>query len=224
MSRRETKEHSKEKAKPSIRLKVFKNGSEPQIVVDHEDKQIGPALIMEAFASADEDFVQGILSQLANASAHGRDVDEGGLNFMLSVIKGIEARDQLEAMLAAQMAAVHIASMTFARRLARVETLAQQDSAERALNKLARTFAMQMEGLKRYRTGAQQKVTLQHVSVADGGQAIVGNVMQVPHDNGQENAAAPLAPALSNTNVVPMPTSDKNKEHDPLPVRRRSNK
>jgi hypothetical protein len=37
---------------------------------------------------------------------------------MLSIIKGIEPRDQTEAMLAAQMAAVHMASMTFARRLA----------------------------------------------------------------------------------------------------------
>ena len=37
---------------------------------------------------------------------------------------------------------------------------------------------MQMETLKRYRTGGEQKVTLQHVSVSEGGQAIVGNVTQ----------------------------------------------
>jgi len=36
-------------------------------------------------------------------------------------MKGIEPRDQLETMLLAQMAAVHVASMTFARRLAHVE-------------------------------------------------------------------------------------------------------
>jgi hypothetical protein len=47
---------------------------------------------------------------------------------MLSVIKGIEPRDQIEAMLAAQMAAVHMASMTFARRLAHVDNIPQQDS------------------------------------------------------------------------------------------------
>ena len=45
------------------------------------------------------------------------------------------------ALLAAQMAAVHAATMTFALRLGRVETIPQQDSAERAFNKLARTFA-----------------------------------------------------------------------------------
>jgi hypothetical protein len=76
------------------------------------------------------------------------------------------------------MVAIHMATMTFMRRLAHVETIPQQDSAERALNKLARTYAMQMETLKRYRTGGEQKVTVQHVSVSEGGQAIVGNVTQ----------------------------------------------
>jgi hypothetical protein len=51
-------------------------------------------------------------------------------------------------MLAAQMAAVHVTFMKFAQHFHRVETLAQQDSAERAFNKLARTFTTQMEALK----------------------------------------------------------------------------
>jgi len=81
-------------------------------------------------------------------------------------------------MLASQMAAVHLAVITQARRLANVETLPQMDSNERALNKLARTFTTQMETLKRYRTGGEQKVTVHHVTVNDGGQAIVGTVEQ----------------------------------------------
>jgi len=210
-------------AKQSVRLKVSKNGSDPQISLDHPDKLIGRALLMEALASADNDFVNGIVSQLANVGGRGQDINERGLNFMLSVIKGIEPRDQLEAMLAAQMAAVHVASMTFAGRLAHVDNIAQQDSAERAFNKLTRTFVTQMEALKRYRTGAEQKVTLQHVSVAEGGQAIVGNVTQAPRENGQEKAATP-PPVRTDTNVVPMPTKGKSKEHDPLLVRRKSNK
>ena len=39
-------------------------------------------------------------------------------------------------MLAAQMAAVHLATMTFARRLAHVDNIPQQDSASNAFNKL----------------------------------------------------------------------------------------
>jgi hypothetical protein len=63
---------------------------------------------------------------------------------------------------------------------------------------------------------------VQDVSVAEGGQAIVGNVTQAPHENGQEKAAPP--PMRTVTNVVPMPTKGKSKEHDPLLVRRKSNK
>src|SRR5262249_4558019 len=249
MPGRETKRHNKEQAaykvtaaertavdrhfarresKPQVRLKIFKKGNEPQIEFDHPDKQIGQALVMEALASVDWDFLHGILNQLASASANGQNTDEHGLNFMLSVIKGIEPRDQLEAMLAAQMAAVHMASMTFARRLVHVKTIAQQDSAERAFNKLTRTFAMQMEALKRYRSGAEQKVTLQHVSVAEGGQAIIGNVTHATRKSGQETAAQQKAatppPTTPDTNVVPMPIMGKSKEQAPLSVRRKSNK
>jgi len=60
---------------------------------------------------------------------------------------------------------------TFARRVAHVDTIPQQDSAERAFNKLARTFAAQVEALERYRTGGEQKMTVERVH--PGGQAIV---------------------------------------------------
>jgi hypothetical protein len=96
---------------------------------------------------------------------------------MLSVVKGIEPRDQLEAMLAAQMAATHNAMMTFARQLNLVENIPQQDSAERAFNKLARTFSAQVEALKRYRSRGEQTVRVEHVTVNEGGQAIVGQVI-----------------------------------------------
>jgi hypothetical protein len=111
---------------------------------------------------------------------------------MLSVVKGIEPKDQLEAMLAAQMAAIHVSTMTFARRLANSTTDQGRENAERTLNKLARTFTTQMEALKRYRTSGQQRVTVEHVTVNEGGQAIVGNVNTGGGDktNGQPHAIA----------------------------------
>src|SRR4051794_41564615 len=44
--------------------------------------------------------------------------------------------------------------------------------------KLLRTFAMQVEALQRYRSKGQQRVTVEHVHVHHGGQAIVGAVTQ----------------------------------------------
>jgi hypothetical protein len=181
-------------------------------------------LLMDALGTWDLDFYHGLLNQLATAGSKGGQVDERGLNFMLSVMKGVQPRDQLEAMLAAQMAAVHMATMTIAQRLAHVENIPQQDSAERAFNKLSRTFTTQMEALKRYRTGGEQKVTVQHVSVAEGGQAIVGNVTQAQRENvpGKAGASPPLA--LSNSNVLPMPIIDESKERVLVAGRRKSTK
>jgi len=187
---------------PAPRMKVLNDGKVPELSPDHPDRPLAQALLMEALGTVSFDFVHGLLSQLANAGLQGREIDEAGLNFMLSVIKGIKPKDQLEAMVAAQMAAVHTATMTFARRLNHVETVQQQDSAERALNKLARTFAMQMEALKRYRTGGEQKVTVQHVSVNEGGQAIVGNVNQAAREPAPEK---PVTPALTDARQQAMP-------------------
>ena len=143
---------------------------------DHPDKFVAACLLSKAVGTDDPDFLGGILIQLANVASKGQTVDAGAVNFMLSMVKGVEPRDQIEAMLAAQMAAVHNATMTFARRLNNVENIPQQDSAERAFNKLARTFTAQVEALKRYRSAGEQTVRVEHVTVNDGGQAIVGNV------------------------------------------------
>src|SRR5262249_21244383 len=105
---------------------------------------------LEALGTTDAAFLDGLLTQLASTGMQGGQVDSRALNFMLSVVKGIAPRDQLEAMLAAQMAAVHMVTMGFARRFAHVETIPQQDSTERAFNKLARTFAAQLEALNRH--------------------------------------------------------------------------
>ena len=123
----------------------------------------------------DLDVFNVLMGQIANIN--GRDVvNESEINFALGVIEGVGPRDQMEALLAAQMAAVHMASMTFAHRLAKAESPQQQDSAARAFNKLTRAFPMQVETLKRYRSGGEQRITVQHVTVNDGGQAVVGNV------------------------------------------------
>jgi len=91
-----------------------------------------------------------------------------------------------------------------AQRLGQVENIPQQDSAERAFNKLTRSFASQMEALKRYRTGGEQKVTVQHVSVNEGGQAIVGNVNQAASGTAAEKPVT-TTPALTDARQQAMP-------------------
>ena len=72
----------------------------------------GQALLMEALGTADTDFLAGIVKQLCNVGFIGQTVDEEALNFLLSVVKGIQPKNQLETLLAVQMAAVHYLTMT----------------------------------------------------------------------------------------------------------------
>jgi hypothetical protein len=118
-----------ERARRAPRIKASDEGDGRKIRTDHADDAIGYALLMESLGTYDENFLGGLLSQLVNAGSQGAKPDEAGMNFMLSVVRGIQPRDQVEAMLAAQMAAVHMATMTFARRLAHVDNIPQQDSA-----------------------------------------------------------------------------------------------
>jgi hypothetical protein len=46
------------------------------------------------------------------------------------------------------------------------------------LGRLARTFPAQIEALNRHRSHGEPAITVQNVSVGDGGKAIVGNVTQ----------------------------------------------
>ena len=147
-----------------------------QISFETDAIEIATLLQMADIGVTDSDFHSGLTAQIACLGSQGQKTDSRASNFVLSVVRSVEPRDALEAMLATQMGAIHAATLMMARRLNHVDTIPQQDSAERALNKLARTFATQMETLKRYRTGGQQRVTVEHVTVNAGGQAIVGAV------------------------------------------------
>jgi len=139
---------------------------------DHPDLGVGTVLLVDAIGLKDQSLGRELLSQMSGV-ARG---NEDALNAMIAFVRGLEPKDSLEATLATQMASVHALTMRLASQLANSTTNEGQEYAERALNKLARTFASQIETLKRYRTGGEQKVTVQHVTVSDNAQAIVGNV------------------------------------------------
>lgn len=64
-----------------------------------------------------------------------------------------------------QMATIHQATMMMVRRLNHAVNIPQQDASEQALNKLGRTYATQMDTLKRYRSEGQQTARLERVTV-----------------------------------------------------------
>jgi hypothetical protein len=204
------------KIAPAPRLKV--KGHE--ISIDHPSERVGLLLMQNALGTSDRAFMVGLLTQLGRAT--GAKVHEADLNFMVSFINGIEPRDHVESTLAAQMATVHMAMMKSIQDLPLTKNLLQQDAAERAINKFARTFIAQVEALKRYRSGGEQKVTVQHVSVSEGGQAIVGNVTQNPRETAPDKASS-STPAPAHSKVAPMKTLDE-APRKATPARRKSSK
>ncbi len=166
----------KAERKYEIKVTVKKTKAGTSITPDHPDLGIGTALFMDALGTTDGEFLEGLMFQVANATGKGGEISAVSMNHALAFISGIAPQDPIEGMLAAQMAAVHSATMSLARTVNNTETIIQQDSADRCFNRLARTFIAQMEALKKYRTGGEQKMTVEHVHVHEGGQAIVGNV------------------------------------------------
>ncbi|WP_131194688.1 hypothetical protein [Lichenihabitans psoromatis] len=117
-----------------------------------------------------------------NSSPEERDKQ---LSATVAALIGIAPKDELEGMMAAQLVAAHNASMECYRRAmigeqsleGRRENLAQA-------NKLSRTYATLLEALNRHRGKGQQKVTVEHVHVHAGGQAVVGMVVPPPDQPG----------------------------------------
>src|SRR5450631_3792285 len=186
------------KAAAAPRIKLLSHG----FCIDHPDPELGERLMADALGVADRDAMHGILRQLVKASVKGERPDEVNLAFMISMVKSIKPRDSVEAMLVAQMVSVHVMAMRCAYHLANAEDIARQDSAGRALGRLARTFPAQIEALNRYRNNGEPAITVQNVSVGDGGKAIVGNVTQhasviVSDKNG--------ATAVTDSGMVSMP-------------------
>lgn len=130
----------------------------------------------------------------------------------IATLVGIGPRDELEGVMAAQLVAAHNSAMECYRRAmipeqsfeGRRENLSQA-------NKLSRTYATLLEALDRHRGKGQQKVTVEHVHVYEGGQAVVGVVTPGGGDP-QRSEDQPHAKQLTHAPQPPMWSTDKTRE------------
>jgi hypothetical protein len=83
-------------------------------------------------------------------------------------------------------------------------------------NKLARTYATLIEALNRHRGKGQQKVTVEHVHVHAGGQAVVGMVETLGGGDGGKSEEQPHAKQIGHAPQPAMRSPDK--EREPVPV------
>ena len=82
-------------------------------------------------------------------------------------------------------------------------------------------FAAQMSALKEYRSKGEQRMTVQHVHVAEGGQAIVGNVSAAAEGVGAHKKTEVQPHALGYAPSIEMPRHVQ-AEPEKVPLARRA--
>jgi hypothetical protein len=152
--------------------------------VNKTDKTLVVPMTPQAFdgCSQSGDFIDVLLTQTVNSHLLNLvSEDERGkyASAAAAALVGIQPKGELEGMLAAQLIACHNAAMECYRRAMNSQLPARDYHLNQA-NKLSRTYSTLLEALNRHRGKGQQKVTVEHVHVHQGGQAIVGNVERGP--------------------------------------------
>ncbi len=169
------------------KLKAHKSSKGEQVVIEmvNPDDPLIPAKFMESYGTVDSDLQSHLLNQVASSFKGLSTSDEADKekcvqvsNTAVAILNGIQPQDELEGMLAVQMIGVHNIAMDCVGRATRTDRVDFMNTYLNGATKMLRTFAVQMEALKKYRTGGQQKMTVEHVHVNEGGQAIVGTVNQ----------------------------------------------
>jgi hypothetical protein len=155
----------------------------PQITRDEETGKyhikLGPACEAFSFGTGNRDLVGSTVSQVAAMCS----LPEGMINAeaadaTIAAIVEAKPKDSTELLLASQMAVVHMMAMEIAKRAMINNDAVRVDNNINQVTKLMRTFTAQIEALNKYRNKGKQQITVQHVNVNDGGQAIVGDVNQ----------------------------------------------
>lgn len=185
------------------------------------------ARLQDAFGTKGQHFA---LSQINHILAAVRDsdgrYDTAKANAFIAAIEGAKPADEVQAMLAVQMAVTHELTLQALRRAMRVDQIPQYDSAGNMAVKLMRTFAMQVEALAKLQRGGQQVVKVVHVH--SGAQAVIGNVETGGRGGGgDEIGDQPHAPQLGDAGPArsltsepsaALPGSDASGEPMPVPV------
>lgn len=139
-----------------------------------------------------------VVNSLWNPSS---DYDERAqkINSAISAMRGINPKDEIEGMLAAQMVGLHNSAMECMRRaMIKDQTFEGRNYGISQATKLTRSYAALVDSLQKYRGKGQQKMTVEHVHVNAGGQAIIGNVNNSGGSQNTKTEEQPHAKAVNN--------------------------
>jgi len=194
--------------------------SEKPINIITRDPAILPGQLKPIGGSRADDWNTIIANQTAQTLwVKGLDTETRDRQYTAAVqaLVGIGPKDEIEGMLAAQLIATHNAAMECYRR-AMIGDLTCESRRENLTqaNKLGRTYAGLLDALNRHRGKGQQKVTVEHVHVHEGGQAIVGTVETPGGGMQRKTEDQPHAKQIARESQPTVWSEDKKRE--PLPI------
>jgi hypothetical protein len=133
----------------------------------------------EVCSTDDKALQQRLVAQATGAVTDFQDRVQEGMDYVSAAMRAIRPQEGVEDLLAAQIVGMHTLAMEFMLRAAwrQQPDLGVEANLNRAV-KAVGAVARLTEALSRYRGKAEQKMTVEHVHVHKGGQAIVGAVSQ----------------------------------------------
>jgi hypothetical protein len=165
---------------PRVAIDIRQPQNAPvQTLPTHSDREGWYARLKDALGTSSPAFENIEMARLLTVFRDRAGIiDERAVNGALAVVDGLKPQNEIEAMLALQMAVTHGLTMKFSASLynGKIETIEERDSAALTLSRLQRAFTTQMDALSNTRRGGRQRMVVEHVNVYPGGQAIVGNV------------------------------------------------
>jgi hypothetical protein len=166
---------------PRVAVRVTEAGQSIAPIYDEiPNREDFHAAFLAAFGTTEQIIAEALFQQVVNALHPDpkKPLDAATANLVLALLHRIGPRDELEAMLASQMIVAHVVAMDAGRRALHVEQTAGGRAAYLSLtHKLMMLFTAQMDALNRHRgKGTTQKIVIERVLVAPGGQAVVGAI------------------------------------------------
>ncbi len=135
----------------------------------------------------------------------------------LAAMMGMKPQDELEGMLIGQLIASHNAAMECYRRaMIGDQTFEGRRENLNQANKLSRTSAALTEALDRHRGKGQQRITVEHVNVHAGGQAIVGAVTPKGGSSQKSEQQTHATREITHEPGIPMRSPDPERETMPI--------
>jgi hypothetical protein len=211
---------------PTVSVQVSAAG-QPCFDASHSDGRGWITHLKGSVGSNSSDFALGNLQSLTRLLGTDLSAEDkaAAVNSMLAVISGAAPQNEVEGMLAVQMAASHQLAMTLLSRVGRAEHIPMLESNGNMAIKLLQVSKEHAEALAKLRRGGNQTVRVEHVHVHSGGQAIVGNVTH-PGGRGAGNNTddQPHAPGAENEDtrflatepVTPLWSEDPQRESMPV--------